>query len=110
MVYCLIHKLFCDKILNNILFNSIIETINIEKYIDKTPKLSARSYAIIVIEPEISLEKQKDLVIKFNDFLNNYREKYNSLFLCNYRESKEIARKRISFDLIYNILQHLILF
>lgn len=32
------------------------------------------------------------------------RTKYNSLFLTNYRESKKIARKRISFDLVYNIV------
>ena len=35
--------------------------------------------------------------------IEEYREKYQSLFLCNYRESKDIARKRISFDLIYDI-------
>jgi hypothetical protein len=31
-------------------------------------------------------------------------DKYNSLFLTNYRESKKIARKRISFDLAYKIV------
>ena len=38
-----------------------------------------------------------------------YREKYHSLFLTNYRESKDIARKRISFDLVYQIVGHLLI-
>lgn len=70
---------------------------------DKTPNKSARSYATLVVSPMISLEQQKDLVYKFNNFLNGYREKYNSLFLSNYRESNSIARKRISFSLAYDI-------
>lgn len=37
------------------------------------------------------------------------REKYNSLFLTNYRESKKISRKRISFKLVYNICNYLLL-
>ena len=48
-------------------------------------------------------ETQKKLIKCFNELLNNYREKYNSLFLTNYRESKDISRKRISFDLIYSL-------
>jgi len=53
-------------------------------------------------------EKQKQLVIKFNKFLNENRKKYNSLFLTNYRESKDIARKRISFDLVYSITEYIL--
>ena len=45
-----------------------------------------------VIEPKLCIDKQKILVDKFNKYLNEKREKYNSLFLTNYRESK---RKRI---------------
>ena len=41
------------------------------------------------------------MIYIFTKLLNEYREKYNSLFLTNYRESKDIARKRISFDLVY---------
>ena len=77
-------------------------------YIDNTPNLSSRTYATLVIDPPINEEKQKWLVEKFNEFLNNYREKYHSLFLANYRESKDIARKRISFDLVYQICSHLL--
>jgi hypothetical protein len=74
-----------------------------DKFIDNTANLSARTFATLIIEPEIELDKQKILIEKFNRFLNENREKYHSLFLTNYRESKDIARKRISFDLIYNI-------
>jgi hypothetical protein len=78
---------------------------NEEIYIDETPKLSSRTYATLVIEPVISEDQQKKLVQKFNDFLENHRNKYHSLFLTNYRES---ARKRISFDLIYQITEHIL--
>jgi hypothetical protein len=77
-------------------------------YVDRTPNQSARTYATLVIEPAIDIEKQKKLVAKFNEFLAKYRQKYHSLFLANYRESKDIARKRISFDLVYNIVGHLL--
>ena len=77
-------------------------------YIDNTEKLSARSYATLVITPKISLKKQKQLVSKFNEFLEKYRERYNSLFLTNYRESNTIARKRISFKLSFDIVNHIL--
>jgi len=77
-------------------------------YIDNTPKLSCRTYATLIINPPINIEKQKQLVNKFNVYFNTYREKYHSLFLSNYRESKDIARKRISFELIYKIVGYLL--
>lgn len=76
-----------------------------EKYIDKTPNLSNRTYATISIQPEISIEKQKLLANKFNMFLKEQRQQFNSLFLTNYRES---SRKRISFDLAYIIISYLL--
>jgi hypothetical protein len=79
-----------------------------KRYIDNTPKKSARSYATLIINPPITKENQKLLIVKFNDFINEKRLIYHSLFLTNYRESKDIARKRISFDLVYNILHHLL--
>lgn len=85
---------------------SIVEEKDI--YIDKTPNLSSRSYASLVIQPKLSLVKQKKLVSKFNSFLDEERKKYNSLFLTNYRESKGIARKRISFSLVFQIVSHLL--
>lgn len=77
-------------------------------YIDETPNLSSRTYTTLVIKPILDKKKQKKLVKKFNEYLNNHREKYNSLFLTNYRESKDIARKRISFDLVYSIVQYIL--
>lgn len=67
-------------------------------------KISSRTYATLTITSKISDEIQKKIANDFNEYLNNLREKYNSLFLTNYRESKKIARKRISFDLAYKIV------
>jgi hypothetical protein len=77
-------------------------------FYDETPKKSARTYATLVITPEISIEQQEILVEQFNEYLNTMREKYNSLFMTNYRESNSIARKRIAFDLIYSIVGYLL--
>lgn len=79
-----------------------------EVFIDNTTNLSARTYLSLIITPSINIEEQKKLVLSFNKLLNEYREQYNSLFLTNYRESKDIARKRISFDLIYNITEYIL--
>tara|TARA_B100000963_G_C22537802_1_gene630678 strand:- start:146 stop:1171 length:1026 start_codon:yes stop_codon:yes gene_type:complete len=77
-------------------------------FIDCTPNSSARGYLTLIIQPSINEDKQKKLINNFNSYLNEKRIQYNSLFLTNYRESKDIARKRISFDLIYKIIGHLI--
>lgn len=80
-------------------------------YIDETPKLSARSYATLVINMDnkpIFEELQKKLIIEFNNYIKTSRIKYNSLFLTNYRESNSIARKRISFTLLYKITNFLL--
>ncbi len=84
----------------------IVDDNNI--YVDNTPNLSARTYASLIITPKLDIEKQKILVNKFNKYLNDKREKYHSLFLTNYRESKDIARKRISFNLVYKIIGKLL--
>jgi hypothetical protein len=76
-----------------------------EKYYGKN---TSRTYASIQIEPNITIELQKKIVIEFNKLLKEYRDKYHSLFLTNYRESKDIARKRISFDLAYDLISHII--
>lgn len=67
-------------------------------------KVSSRTYATLKITPKINDEIQKKIANEFNEYLNEKRNKYNSLFLTNYRESKKIARKRISFDLAYKIV------
>ena len=81
---------------------------NDKRIIDESPKLSARSYATLIIKPKLTLEKQEELVEKFNTYLEEQREKYHSLFLTNYRESNDIARKRISFNLVFDIVNYLI--
>lgn len=84
-------------------------TDNIDKYIDNTSNLSSRSYAILIIEPLLTIEKQKELIDRFNIYITEKRKIYNSLFLTNYRESKNNnARKRISFNLIYEICNYLL--
>jgi hypothetical protein len=79
-----------------------------DRIIDETEDLTARSYATLVIEPALSMEEQVSLVQRFNVYLNAEREKYNSLFLTNYRESNTIARKRISFGLVFQICGNLL--
>lgn len=79
-----------------------------EIYIDNTPNKSARTYATLSIVPVLHIENQKVLVERFNMYIEQMRDKYHSMFLTNYRESKSIARKRISFDLVYDIVGYLL--
>lgn len=98
-----------DDSLNSKIGLSMVDDLTKEKHIDRSPNLTARSYAVLVIEPRITAEEQSALVDKFNTYLNEYRDKYNSLFLTNYRESNSIARKRISFGLVYEICGYLLM-
>lgn len=77
-----------------------------DRYVDTTPNLSARSYATLVIQPRLTTGSQKKLVKHFNEYIEEQRSKYASLFLTNYRDGK--GRKRISFNLVYDIANHLI--
>ena len=95
-----------DDNINSQICLSFVEDNNI--YIDYTPNQTARTYATLIIEPTIDKVKQKLLITKFNKYLSEHRIKYNSLFLTNYRESKIIARKRISFDLVYSITEYIL--
>jgi hypothetical protein len=95
-----------DDNLENKIKLSLVEDKKL--YIDETPNLSSRTYASLIIEPEISIERQEQLVYQFNTFLEQLREKYHSLFLTNYRESKDLARKRISFELVYDIIIYIL--
>lgn len=85
--------------------NKISLSIKKKRYCDETKNLSARSFATLVINPPISDERQIKLIYEFNTFLNEYREKYNSLFLTSFREMK---RKRISFSFAYKIINYLL--
>ena len=71
-------------------------------------KSSARSYLIPIINPAINKEEQLQLVSDFNSFLNKNRQRYHSLFLTNYRESNNVARKRISFNLVFEMINYLL--
>ena len=62
----------------------------------------------LIIEPSISINEQKKLVNNFNKYIKNIRDSTYSLCLPNYRDSTDIGRKRISFDLVYKIIGHLI--
>ena len=85
---------------------SIVEPDKV--YVDETPKQTARTYASLIIEPPIGPEQQAELVVKFNRYLDIQRRRFCSLFLTNYRESKDIARKRISFDLVYSLVEYIL--
>jgi hypothetical protein len=52
--------------------------------------------------------EQIQLCKDFNDFIESKRNESWSLFLPQFRESKEYARKRIPFELAYRIFLHLI--
>lgn len=107
-----------DKNVSNIMLKCIDDNIDNklglkivrddERYIDETENLSARSYATLIIKPKLSLDKQQRIVDIFNSFMEQNRIKYNSLFLTNYRESNSIARKRISFNFAFRIVNHII--
>jgi len=70
---------------------------------------TSRSYATLCIQGRVlTAAEQKQLADKFNAYLEEKREKTWSLFLPQYRESKEYARKRIPFELAYLIVSWLV--
>ena len=79
-----------------------------ELFIDNTLKHSERTFASFRIEPLLSEKHQQILIQQFNDLLKHHRQKYHSMFLSTYRESKTMTRKRITFQLVYRILHFLI--
>lgn len=80
-----------------------------ELFIDETENLSARAYATLIIEPSISQTQQQTLATRFNEFMRENRANYHSLFLTNYRESKNgFARKRLSMSHGYEIVNYLL--
>jgi len=55
------------------------------------------------------IKNELEVCEKFNQKLEEYREKYNSLFLTNYREStKYYSRKRISFKQAFSLLNEIL--
>lgn len=72
-------------------------------------KECSRTFATFRITGKtLTEEEQIQLCCLFNTFLEKKRDETWSLFLPQYRESKEYARKRIPFELAYRIFLHLI--
>ncbi len=78
---------------------------NNKRYIDTSDKQTARSFLTPVISPKLSIEQQIILVEKWNRYMKEKREIYNSMFLSSYREGN---RKRISFSLVFIIINYLL--
>ncbi len=73
-------------------------------------KSTDRAFATIVFNKDFTIEEQEYIVKEFNIKINEYRKKYRSLFLTNYRNSTStLARKRIGFKLAYTIISNIIL-
>jgi hypothetical protein len=72
-------------------------------------KECSRTYATLRVQGKnLTVEEQKKLCLDFNDLVEKKRQETWSLFLPQFRESKEYARKRIPFELAYTIVLHLI--
>ena len=69
----------------------------------------SRTYATLCVQGKtLSADDQKRLCLEFNELVEKKRSETWSLFLPQYRESKEYARKRIPFELAYTIVLHLL--
>jgi len=72
-------------------------------------KECSRTYATLCIQGRTLDEAgQKKLSLDFNALIEKKRDETWSLFLPQFRESKEYARKRIPFELAYLIVSHLL--
>lgn len=70
----------------------------------------SRSYATLCIRgATLNAAQQQRICNQFNELMEKKRQETWSLFLPQYRESKEYARKRIPFDLAYRIVQHVMI-
>lgn len=68
----------------------------------------SRTYATLCVQGRsLSAADQERLCREFNALVEKKREETWSLFLPQFRESKEYARKRIPFELAYQIVAHL---
>lgn len=68
-------------------------------------KKSSRTFATLCIQGKtLTKEEQIELALQFNTLLECKRDETWSLFLPQFRESKEYARKRIPFELVYKVV------
>lgn len=103
-----------DKLRKNILVLRAIDSKNgkkiqledIREYgiLGLVGKNTSRNMAHIIFKKDLSIEKQQEIMYKFNEELNKNREKYFSFFLTNFRDNN---RKRISFDFTYKLLNYI---
>jgi len=69
----------------------------------------SRTYATLRIRGRhLSPEDQEKTCKEFNEFIETRRTNTWSLFLPQFRESKEYARKRIPFELAYGIIEYIV--
>lgn len=78
-----------------------LEDIRKYKIAGLVGKNTSRNMAHLIFKKEISIDKQIELMYKFNSELSVNRDKYMSFFLTNFRDNN---RKRISFDMTYKFL------
>ncbi len=78
--------------------------------ITETPYFGKESDRVFcTITSPIKIDNEEEVCKHFNERLEILREKYNSLFLTNYREStKNYSRKRISFKQAFCLLNQII--
>jgi hypothetical protein len=83
--------------------------LNYEKGYIYPAQECSRTFATLRIQGKaLTEDEQKKLCLEFNKFVEDKRTQTWSLFLPQYRESKEYARKRIPFELAYRIVLHLL--
>ena len=72
-------------------------------------KDTSRTFATLCIQGRcLTVEEQQTVANRFNEFIEAKRTETWSLFLPQYRESKEYARKRIPFELAYSLVSWII--
>ena len=68
-----------------------------------------RAFATIISDCKLDDDVEDIIIREFNQILSDGREKYHSLFLTNFRNStKEYARKRVSFDLAFDLISYIL--
>ncbi|MEK6885001.1 MAG: hypothetical protein AABY22_35545, partial [Nanoarchaeota archaeon] len=67
-------------------------------------KESSRHMIHLMFTKAMSIENQEKIIEIFNNTINDFRDKYSSLFLTNFRDN---GRKRISFDFVYKMINYI---
>jgi len=72
-------------------------------------KPTDRTFATITLNKSYTEKQELEICDIFNHIISTNREKYNSLFLTNFRNStSSYSRKRISFDVAYKLISWII--